>query len=268
MSAHARARLAVATIRTSLNSASAVAASTVAVTTVAVTALLGSTVVAGTIIAAAAPAAAAGPQHGTQQAGGFIRPPCAVPTAGTEQCFLAYRPQAAVSRAIAAGLTGAAAGPRGLTPRAIRAAYRLPARRSSHQTVAVSIAFDTPRLAYVRKPPWQHDRHCAMRTVADVSAVATNVPVFNRTYGGWVTVAGTSIGAPLVAGIYGLAGNGARTGHRRLYRHAGSLFDVTRGDNSFFEPAAQACGGDYLCVARKGYDAPTGLGSPDGTGAF
>lgn len=437
MSARTRARLAVATFRTSLNPASMVAA-----TTVAVTALLGSTVVAGTIIAAAAPAAAAAPRPGTQQAGGgFIRPPCAVPTVGTEQCFLAYRPQAALSRAIAAGLTGAAAGPRGLTPRAIRAAYRLPARRSSHQTVAVSIAFDTPRLArflavyrnqfglprctaasgcfgkvnqrgrkspmppsgvgtgwdleatldvsmisvacphchilvveandpgvanlaktentaarlgaqvisnsygqrengfalaeakayrhrghtivasagdlgfsaanfpadlasvtsvggtrlaraanrrgwrervwndssgaggsgcsaYVRKPPWQHDRHCAMRTVADVSAVATNVPVFNRTYGGWVTVAGTSIGAPLVAGIYGLAGNGARTGHRRLYRHTGSLFDVTRGDNSFFEPAAQACGGDYLCVARKGYDAPTGLGSPDGTGAF
>jgi hypothetical protein len=38
--------------------------------------------------------------------------------------------------------------------------------------------------------------------------------------------------------------------------------------SSFFEPAADACGGDYLCVARKGYDAPTGLGSPDGTRAF
>jgi hypothetical protein len=25
---------------------------------------------------------------------------------------------------------------------------------------------------------------------------------------------------------------------------------------------------DYLCVAKKGYDAPTGLGSPDGIGAF
>ena len=43
---------------------------------------------------------------------------------------------------------------------------------------------------------------------------------------------------------------------------------VPSGDNSFFEPAADACGGDYLCVARKGYDAPTGLGSPDGTRAF
>jgi hypothetical protein len=24
------------------------------------------------------------------------------------------------------------------------------------------------------------------------------------------------------------------------------------------------CGGDYLCTAKKGYGAPTGLGTPDG----
>ena len=84
----------------------------------------------------------------------------------------------------------------------------------------------------------------------------------------FVAVGGTSIGAPLVAGIYGLAGNGARTGHRRLYRHASSFFDITRGNNSFFEPAAAACGRDYLCVAKRGYDAPSGLGSPRGTRAF
>jgi hypothetical protein len=29
-----------------------------------------------------------------------------------------------------------------------------------------------------------------------------------------------------------------------------------------------SCGHDYLCVAKEGYDAPTGLGSPDGIGAF
>ena len=28
------------------------------------------------------------------------------------------------------------------------------------------------------------------------------------------------------------------------------------------------CGYDLLCVAKKGYDGPTGLGTPDGTGAF
>jgi hypothetical protein len=28
------------------------------------------------------------------------------------------------------------------------------------------------------------------------------------------------------------------------------------------------CGGSYLCTAKKGYDGPTGLGTPNGTGAF
>jgi Subtilase family len=122
--------------------------------------------------------------------------------------------------------------------------------------------------AYVAKPAWQHDRHCPMRTVADVSAVATNVPIYNKAWGGWVTVAGTSISAPLIAGIYGLAGNAATTGPGRLYSHAGSLFDVTKGNNGLLIPARLACGDDYLCAAKKGYDAPTGMGTPDGIGAF
>jgi hypothetical protein len=28
------------------------------------------------------------------------------------------------------------------------------------------------------------------------------------------------------------------------------------------------CKKQYLCEARKGYDGPTGWGTPDGTGAF
>jgi Subtilase family len=122
--------------------------------------------------------------------------------------------------------------------------------------------------AYVRKPRWQHDQHCPMRTVADVSAVATNVPIYNKAWGGWVTVAGTSISAPLIAGIYGLAGNAATIGHGRLYSHARSLFDITKGNNGLLIPARQACGNDYLCTAKMGYDAPTGMGTPDGIGAF
>ena len=122
--------------------------------------------------------------------------------------------------------------------------------------------------AYVPKPTWQHDQHCPMRTVADVSAVAANVPIYDKAWGGWVTVAGTSISAPLIAGIYGLAGNAATIGHGRLYSRARSLFDVTKGNNGLLVPARQACGNDYLCAAKKGYDAPTGMGSPDGIGAF
>jgi len=122
--------------------------------------------------------------------------------------------------------------------------------------------------ARVAKPAWQHDRHCPMRTIADISAVATNIPVFNPVYGGWVTLAGTSVSAPLIAGIIGLAGNGASLTTARIYRHARSFFDVTAGSNTPFDPPLAACGADYMCTAKKGYDAPTGLGTPDGPGGL
>ena len=96
-----------------------------------------------------------------------------------------------------------------------------------------------------------------------------NIPVYNPFYGGWVTVAGTSASAPFIAGIYGLHSNGATTTQKFLYRHAASLFDVTSGNNDWFaNTGGAACGFDSLCVAGPGYDAPTGLGTPDGTGAF
>jgi len=122
--------------------------------------------------------------------------------------------------------------------------------------------------AYVAKPAWQHDRNCPGRTVADVSAVAADVPVYNKDFGGWITVGGTSVAAPLIAGIYGLAGNATKIPLGYAYQHPHALFDITRGNNSVFVTARQACGLDYLCVAKRGYDAPTGLGTPDGTGAF
>ena len=123
--------------------------------------------------------------------------------------------------------------------------------------------------AFVAKPAWQHDRDCSMRTVADVSAVADNVAIYFSPFGGWQIVGGTSVSAPLVAGIYGLAGNAATIKPGFEYAHAGSLFDVTTGNNDFFNGTGGAsCGFSYLCVAGKGYDAPTGLGTPDGTGAF
>jgi hypothetical protein len=118
--------------------------------------------------------------------------------------------------------------------------------------------------AYVSKPSWQHDNHCPGRTVSDISAVASNIPIFNRFYGGWVTVAGTSASAPLVAGTYGLAGNASHLTPRFLYRHRHDFFDITAGNNALVGPPGQVCGSDYLCQARKGYDAPTGIGTPDG----
>lgn len=123
--------------------------------------------------------------------------------------------------------------------------------------------------AYVAKPSWQHDKNCPGRTVADVSALALNISVYNKDWGGWFLVGGTSASSPIVAGIYGLAGNATTVRPGYEYAHKNALFDVTTGDNDWFYGAnGSVCGNDYLCVAKKGYDAPTGLGTPDGLGAF
>jgi hypothetical protein len=126
--------------------------------------------------------------------------------------------------------------------------------------------------AYVPKPGWQHDTHCPGRTTADVAALASNIPIYDtslRPYGGpWVTVGGTSASSPLIAGVYALAGNAATVKPGYPYHHQGHLFDITTGTNASSGTPAQACGNDYLCTAKPGYDAPTGLGTPNGTSSF
>jgi len=123
--------------------------------------------------------------------------------------------------------------------------------------------------AWVAKPAWQHDLNCGKRTVADVSAVAdpdTGVAVYD-TFNpgvppGWLVVGGTSAASPFVAGLLALAGNAADFADASsFYRQTGDLFDVVGGSTG-------DCGGDYLCTGVAGYDAPTGVGSPDGIGAF
>jgi subtilase family serine protease len=130
--------------------------------------------------------------------------------------------------------------------------------------------------AYEVKPSWQHDTGCARRTVADVSAVAnpnTGVAVYDsncnfvgqitgQCFKGWGVVGGTSASSPIIAGTYGLAGNGATVTYGSFpYSHTTSLFDVTSGSNG-------SCGSSYLCTSKAGYDGPTGLGTPNGTAAF
>ncbi len=123
--------------------------------------------------------------------------------------------------------------------------------------------------AYVPKPAWQHDSHCTMRVVADVSAVADpgTGPAFYDSYGyvpanGWMVGGGTSAAAPLIAGMIGSTPHPDRVSSSSyLYGHRSGFRDVIGGSNGF-------CGGDYLCTARPGYDAPTGLGSPYGLGGL
>jgi subtilase family serine protease len=116
------------------------------------------------------------------------------------------------------------------------------------------------------KPSWQTDTGCSMRMEADVSAVsdpATGVAVYGPTFSGrsaWQIYGGTSVAAPLIAGIYGTNGGGVNYGSDP-YGNTGSLHDVTSGSNG-------SCGGSYLCTAVSGYDGPTGLGTPNGLVAF
>jgi subtilase family serine protease len=124
---------------------------------------------------------------------------------------------------------------------------------------------------YATKPSWQKDTGCSNRTVADVSADAdpsTGAAVYDSVryqgQSGWYQVGGTSLSSPLIAAVYALAGNASSasaTYGSYLYAHSSSLHDVTSGSNG-------SCGGSYLCTAGVGYDGPTGLGSPNGTGGF
>jgi len=115
------------------------------------------------------------------------------------------------------------------------------------------------------KPSWQRDTGCSHRTVADVSAVAdpgTGVAVYD-TYGqgGWFVVGGTSVSSPIIASVYALAGAPSASAASVLYAHTGGLNDVTSGSDG-------SCSTAYLCTAGAGYDGPTGLGTPNGLGAF
>jgi subtilase family serine protease len=119
---------------------------------------------------------------------------------------------------------------------------------------------------YYAKPSWQADALCSRRTVADVAAVAdpyTGVAVYGPTgsySSGWMVFGGTSVAAPLIAGIYGVNGAAVSYGHDP-YNHSTSLFDVTSGTNG-------SCGGTYLCTGATSYDGPTGLGTPNGSSAL
>ncbi|HEY3016140.1 MAG TPA: hypothetical protein VGJ41_13565, partial [Nocardioides sp.] len=107
---------------------------------------------------------------------------------------------------------------------------------------------------------------CAKRAMADVSAAADpsngGMAVYyptSRTNSTWAQVGGTSESAPIIASVYALAGGGYS--NATPYSHTSSLFDVTSGNNG-------SCPTTQWCVARTGWDGPTGLGTPNGSGAF
>jgi len=121
------------------------------------------------------------------------------------------------------------------------------------------------------RPSWQTSATlCGRRAVADVAAdadPASGASIYDSTsyngQTGWFQVGGTSLAAPLVAGVYALAGNSGSTSYPVSYAWAnpGALFDVTSGSNG-------SCSTSAWCSARTGWDGPTGLGTPNGIGAF
>lgn len=121
---------------------------------------------------------------------------------------------------------------------------------------------------FISKPSWQTDPDCSNRTISDVSAVAdpaTGVSVYDTYQApGWQVYGGTSVSSPIVASVYALAGNEGSINYGSYPYLNGNyktnLYDVTSGSNG-------NCG-NYICNAGTGYDGPTGLGTPNGTGAF
>ncbi|MGA2760421.1 MAG: hypothetical protein ABSF08_08910, partial [Candidatus Cybelea sp.] len=99
---------------------------------------------------------------------------------------------------------------------------------------------------------------------SDVSADAdpqTGVAIYDTfDRHGWLVFGGTSVATPIVASVFALAGNASSTPAANLYSHTSGLNDVTAGSNG-------VCGAP-LCIAGHGWDGPTGLGTPNGVGAF
>jgi subtilase family serine protease len=122
----------------------------------------------------------------------------------------------------------------------------------------------------VTKPGWQHDAGCKMRSETDVSAEASVLAPVAVYFGGWTAFGGTSVSAPIIAGIFGRAGNAAKiNGPEHIWTGHADLYDQTVGNN-IYHPVTGYCQSSvkYICNAAKGYDGPTGWGTPNGLGAF
>jgi len=127
---------------------------------------------------------------------------------------------------------------------------------------------------YLTAPAWQSFLTACggKRGTADVAADAnpsTGAAVYDTVKyqgrSGWFQVGGTSLSSPLIAAVYALAGGlpEGTTAASGLYGHLGEsavLHDVTSGSNG-------TCS-TIMCKGAAGYDGPTGVGTPNGIGAF
>lgn len=108
------------------------------------------------------------------------------------------------------------------------------------------------------------------RAVADLAAMASpGVPVHitgtGVPGGPWYEASGTSVSAPIIAAVIGLAGSlGAREGstlYSRALSDPSALRNITTGENA---PDCTSA----ICRGQHGYNGPSGLGTPYGLAAF
>ncbi|MGN6331993.1 MAG: S53 family peptidase, partial [Motilibacteraceae bacterium] len=121
-----------------------------------------------------------------------------------------------------------------------------------------------------QKPSWQTSAtQCSGKANADVSAVAdpnTGVAVYDsyayQGRSGWLVFGGTSASSPIVASVYALGGNhNVDYPAQYTWSSTSSQNDVSSGSNG-------SCSTAVWCNAGAGWDGPTGLGTPNGIGAF
>jgi subtilase family serine protease len=111
----------------------------------------------------------------------------------------------------------------------------------------------------VIKPTWQHfASYCKYRIENDVAAVAEDVAMYDTyDYDGWISIDGTSISAPFLAGVFGLAGNASK-------QLGGRTFWETAHWKHLYSPS----GGSACPFSHGTYNTCSGWGTPDGIGAF
>ena len=103
---------------------------------------------------------------------------------------------------------------------------------------------------------------CKKDATADVSGPADpgNGGLLIVFHGATTQVGGTSESSPMIAAVYALSGKTKGYPGSYPYANPNKLYDITSGSNG-------SCGSP-LCNAGKGWDGPTGLGTPNGVSGF
>lgn len=110
----------------------------------------------------------------------------------------------------------------------------------------------------------------SQRAVADLAAMSepgalVHITGISASGGPWYAASGTSLSAPIIAAAIGLAGGAGNGEDRLVYQRAqadpAAVHDIVSGENT------AGCR-NPICMAVRGYDGPTGVGSPNGLGLF